>query len=449
MVVGAVYEFPKEALVDSPSTFFQPLRRCIETCPHLCVVVRDAHTEKPFFDRVPHIDLEDHVSIVKNNSPSEELLAIENALAAILDEPFPSGIPPWKIVVLPLQSSRCFVAFAYSHAIGDGPTGAALHRKFLTACNDSSRMNIPAMQVVKTPDMQLPGPFDTAERLPISWVYLLAPLIISLLPTLITKLFGLQATVSTTNANTWTGSLISNDPQGSRNMIKVREIDAVHLEKALVMAREHDAKLTGTLHQLIVRALSKTIPNPNITNFVSQTPINMRRSIGISNEEMGNFYSGNYMVYPRLDSSTPFSQESWESARLATRKLAESASTLQDQPIGLLRYLPSIRKWTLEKLGRERDCSFELSNIGTVDGSQRDTFNVDESHQIRLMKMVFAQPGHITGPPLCFNIVSVRGGSLVYTITWQVGALGVPDGDEERFVDDICSTLATDFENIQ
>lgn len=303
VVVGAVYEFPKEALVDSPSTFFQPLRRCIETYLHLCMVIRDAHTEKPFYERVPHIDLEDHVSIVKNNLPSEELPAIENVLAPILDEPFPSGIPPWKIVILPLQSSLCFVAFAFSHAIGDGPPGAAFHRKFLTACKDSSRMNMPAMRVVKTPDMQLPNPFDIAERLPISWVYLLAPLIISLLPTFITKFFGLQATVSTINANTWTGSLVSNDPQGSRTMIKVRENNAAHLERALVMARKHDAKLTGTMHQLIVRALSKTIPNPNITDFVSQTPINMRRSIGMSNEEMGNFASGNYMVYPRLDSS--------------------------------------------------------------------------------------------------------------------------------------------------
>ena len=124
-----------------------------------------------------------------------------------------------------------------------------------------------------------------------------------------------------------------------------------------------------------------------------------------------------------------------------TKKLAECAVTLQDQAIGLLRYIPSIKKWTLGKIGSLRDSSYEVSNLLVFDGS-------GEGNQCRITNMVFAQPASPPSAPLVFNFVSVKGGSLMCAITWQEGALGIPLEKEKAFVDEICSSMRTDFENL-
>jgi hypothetical protein len=51
------------------------------------------------------------------------------------------------------------------------------------------------------------------------------------------------------------------DPAAFNSRVRLLEIEAPILQKALQMSRSHDAKLTATVHQLIVRALSKAIPN--------------------------------------------------------------------------------------------------------------------------------------------------------------------------------------------
>ncbi|GAD98355.1 hypothetical protein NECHADRAFT_100829 [Paecilomyces variotii No. 5] len=443
VIVGAVYQLSDGIATNVPESFFDPLRYCLEKHTWLNVTVGDKHTDKAFYERVPRVDLASHVDIVRDVKAGEnDSAAIEELLRQNLDRPFPPGIPPWRIVVLPLGPAQCFIAFAYSHMICDGPSGQAFHRTFLEGLRNASETTISVGSIVETIERPLPEPFDTPSRLPISWSFLLAPLIATFLPRFLVNLLGLKAQASTTDEGTWLGSRIFFDPKTSRSKIRLREIEAPLLDNAIRVARKHDAKLTGALQQLITRALSRALPDPSITNFVTQTAVNMRNSVGTPRDEMGEFASGCYVVHLRDESSGPFSEASWEAARQATRKLAECAATLQDQAIGLLRYLPSIRKWTRGKIGQRRDCSIEISNIGVFDS------NPDSGPPPRITKVVFTQPGHVTGPPLAFNFASVKGGGLVYTVTWQAGALGI-SGDEERFVDEVCSSLEADFKQLE
>ncbi len=448
VIVGGIYEFTHAVDFHSPSSFFRPLRRCVEQHPYLCVTVGDMHTDKSFYRRVPHVNLEDHVFIENHTTAGDDSRKIEAVLAANLDKPFSRGIPPWRIIILPLQS-RCFIAFAFSHTIGDGISGPAFHRTFLQACA-SLAAPLPPMDaaLVHTPVTPLPPPFDTRERLPISWKFLLAPLMGLLLPSFIANLFGLRASASGSDEGTWTGRPAAFDSKTLRSNIILREVEAPLLERALLASRRHDAKLTSTFHQLITRALSEAVPDPRFTNFVSATAVNMRRSIGVSNDEMGEFTSGCYITHPRADMSARFPDECWLAASSASQRLTEAASTLQDQAIGLLRYLPSVRRWMLSKLGKTRDGSFEVSNIGVFDPRNVSTPAASAEVQAKITKMVFAQPGHVDTSPLAFNIASVKGGSLVYTVTWQAGALGVGI-DEELFVDGICTSMQQDLETLE
>lgn len=219
------------------------------------------------------------------------------------------------------------------------------------------------------------------------------------------------------------------------------------MNRALQLAREHDTKLTAVIHQLINRALSQELPDLKVTNFVSQTAINMRKSVGIPEDEMGEFVSGCYATHARapIGLSGPLTDAEWTSTREMTQKFALAATRLQDQPIGLLRYVPSVRGWTLGKIGGKRECSYEVSNIGCfVDqGREVEPF---QSHG-SISRMVFSQPGHVIGPLLCFNVASVRDDDLSCTVTWQEGALGIK-GSEGEFVERICRRLKDGFEGL-
>ncbi|KAL2760979.1 hypothetical protein ACRALDRAFT_1053486 [Sodiomyces alcalophilus JCM 7366] len=470
VIIGAVYDFEGQSDILSPNSFFNPLRLCIEEHSFLCVTVGDMHTDKAFYQRVPRINLEEHVfietghgSVTAKGREYDDLEAIRWTLAANLDRPFPRGIPPWRIVVTPVpsSSSRCFIAFCYSHTIGDGTTGLLFHRTFLRALKATTSSDKPLASVVETLQKPFPIPFDTPETLPISWSFLLSPLLSLVFPRFLVERLGLRSGAAAVDAGTWTASRIHFDSDRSHTRIALFEIEAAVLEEALRVSREHDAKLSAVLGQLVARALSRGIPDKGVTNFVSQTPVNMRRAIGLPVDQTGQFVSASYVRHDRepcdpggKDSDNDggngvLSEREWSAAASATREFATCAVTLQDQPIGLLRYLPSIRKWTLGKIGEVRDSSFEVSNVGVFDEAAIIGGDDDHPGRPRMAKVVFAQPGQVAGPPITVSAVSLKGGSLVCTLTWRTGALGVAEDEEESFVDRLCASIRADFESLR
>lgn len=459
VLVSGVYEF-EDANDDftKPQFFMGPLKYCMDHHATLTAVVRDNHTEKPFYERVPMIDLINHIQIIQDDALSgkdlaiDEMTKIEQHLLSILGIPWTSGWPSWKVVVLPLSDStssgqsRCLITFTFSHALADGISGLAFHHTLLEAfrkpIDDEKSM------LYTTPDGELSPAFDTPERLPISWSYLLVPLLGVLLPAWLRKILDLKVSITSKNAGTWTGPPVfvnPNDPAATR--IKLVEIDHADVAKALSVARKHGAKLTAVMHQLIIRALDKAVLDPNVTNWVSTTVINMRPAVGISDDTMGLFVNGYYHTHPRVQDSSLLSEEDWSAARLMTEKLADSATATKNQPIGLLRYIPSIRKWTVGKIGQPRDGSYEVSNLGAFSDVQGNSKS--EGRRCGITKMVFSPSNSPLTEPLGINVVSVKGKSLVFSVGWTPGSLGVPEDSEDRFVEAICASLRESFKTLE
>ncbi|KAL4875738.1 hypothetical protein BJY04DRAFT_232210 [Aspergillus karnatakaensis] len=453
LLIGAVYELPSEKLdLHSMQTYAAPLKQCILEQPYLTVYVQGKNTEKSAFYGASSLNLEHHISIITRDELDENK-AIERIMQPILDREWPDNIPPWRIVVLPLppsedsRSQRCFIAFSFSHTIGDGICGMNFHDRFLKAWRQDST-NQEESLILPLSARTLPDPFDTPSRLPISWSYLLGPLIAVLLPKFLSNLLNLHATTSTISPGTWTGTSMFYDKSTFTSSSRTRliEIPAPVVQNALQVSRAHNAKLTATIHQLIVRALSKALPDPNITNFVSGTAIDMRGSVGIPKSTWGLHVSGYHDIHTRpseTDLEKPgLSAEEWKVASSMTKSLAETATRLQDQAIGLLRYAPSIRKWTADKIGAQRDCSYRVSNLLAYKGGDNDGW--------RISKMVFVTPADAVGAPINFDIVSVKGGSLVVGVNWQAGALGVEGGEEGegRVVGVVCEEIKKGFEGL-
>jgi hypothetical protein len=419
------------------------------------------HTDSAFFERVPTINLEDHISIVgeidANALPSkedddDEMTIIERLLPSVLDRPWLASPPPWRIVVFSLPSlkqqdkeqKRCFIAFSFSHALGDGIIALAFHRTFRDGIFDRIDKDCSALA---TPAADFPAPFDTAKNLPISWGFLLRPLIAVLLPTFVMEMLGLRATASAVNSDTWTGVRMFFEPETFHSYPKLIEIQGPVVDNVLRVARRNGAKLTATIHQSIVRALSKEIPPSEATNFVSGTAVNMRRAVGISDDEMGLFVNACYEIHAREESwSSPWSGKTWTNARSLTEKLAKCAVTLHDQPLGLLRYVPSISKWTAGKIGKERDDSYEVSNLGAFETTVPQ--GSSSKDQCNITKMIFSRPVSVTCAPLTFSVVSVKGGSMVISIVWQPGVFGMPLESESAFVDRLSAFVEEDLKSL-
>ncbi|QKX59147.1 uncharacterized protein TRUGW13939_06279 [Talaromyces rugulosus] len=425
----AVYEFDNgEFDVKLARSYFPALKSCIETHPQMMMVMKGKDTNEPFWEVVPHLNLGDHVSILAEQAVDNtgESAAIEKVLPSIVDQKFtdPSS-PPWKLFVLPFafaSKPRCFIAYVTSHSVADGRSGYIFHQTFLDALQKSAGVQLDDT-VIKASQAPLPEPFDTPERLPIS-------------PEFMKSL----ANANVVDGNTWTGSSIFLGPAGLQTGLRIIEIGNDQVKAALHAARTHGTKLTGLFHQLVVRALSRAIPSENGTNFASQIAIDMRAANG-SPSAWGNFVSGVSHSNLRTDSTKPISDETWADAKVISDKLAECSSRLEDQMIGMIRFVPDHRASMTQKLGASRDASFALSNVNAFSGNT-------EGGACKICKLLMTTSAAVPSATLSICIASVKNGNLTCVITWQKGALGCPSEKEAALLDDICYSIKHDFESL-
>ncbi|KAL2064998.1 hypothetical protein VTL71DRAFT_4138 [Oculimacula yallundae] len=443
LVVGGIYEFAKPVDITSISVYNHALRRCVDTHPRLSSLIAAYNTDSPYYLFCPRMDLSQHVEIlnleVSDANEDTEAKSVMKYLPDILDKRLPTSIPSWKIVVLTFSDTRCFIAFTYSHALGDGLSGCAFHRTFLEALQEQRQEKdtdcIPKRR-------QLSPAFDTPENLPISWAYLLSPLLGQYLPKWLSSLFGIKHELNEVTPSTWTGTPIFYNPATLRTGVELIAIDRDTVEDTLKLCRMNGSKLTGLLHQLFLDALSASLPEPHtFDRFGGGTAMNMRPTVGVSNDEMGNFASGDFQIYPlqekASDSDGVFS---WELVKTITDRLALRAKERQDQPLGLLRYLLSVRAWTTSKIGAKREDSYAISNLMSF----QPLGKVDKC---AIKEMIFCRPTDVAGgAALSVNVVSVRDGPMNITVSWQANGLEVGTyEDEVAFVGTVCSHVEASF----
>lgn len=217
----------------------------------------------------------------------------------------------------------------------------------------------------------------------------------------------------------------------------VRGIDADTVSRALEAARARGVKLTGVMHVLVGRGLRAALGER--VELVAVSAVNMRGAVGREAGEMGEFASGCYTAFLEGGSGGgSLTEGEWKEAGRVTGELKEARGRLRDQAIGLLRFLPSVRGWLRGKVGGRRDCSYEVSNLGALD--------FGGGGEVRIVEAVFAQPGMVVSCPVCVNVVSVKGGRLVYTVTWATGSLGVDV--EDAFVQRVCDAVDDGFRGL-
>jgi hypothetical protein len=451
------------------NTFIPALKYCIAAHPILSAAIRGEETEAPQFVRPATLDLRNHIEIcdpptVGAMSPTDEVHFLKQLTVEKHDQLFQDieHIPPWKIVVLPLPAQpgtserRFYILFSFSHSHGDGKSALAFHKTLLKGF-EVGYLTYNEDPLHRTSSSPLLPPIEEACNLKISLPYLLGPFIATYLPKFISGILNLHASVTPQVPDSWIGTPAVYDPKNFHTGLEIVVIDKETLNAILAACKTYGAKFTGLLHQVIVRAMSQALPaDTPAGNFVAETAVDLRHLIpGLSNDDMALCVSSVYEAFARVDSaSSPGGKQSeedkeamWAAARSTTARLAAGISTLANQPIGLLQYLAHFRMWLVNQIGKPHDSSYSISNIVSF-----DPFNGNESKNATthpkqqrmswdIEMMVFSQPANPTSTPLCFQVVSRKGGAMTITLTWQIGVLGLPD--ENSFVKGIGEAVKT------
>lgn len=426
----------------------------------MSTVILDGNTESPTIATPKSLDLDAHLEIREVDDDIPEHECIERLMAQVGDEQLSSlhTTPPWKVVLVPLRSgessgqSRLLVLYSNYHSHGDGRSGLAFQKSFhaglVKYAGQGSKDFESVESICKAPTKPLLLPIEEGGKLTLSWSYLLSPLLGTYLPTPIASFLGIRPSWLAHEAGIWRGKQTTFDPENHTTGLVLLTVEAAIINKVLEQCRAKKTTFTGLLEHLIVRSL--VAPDGGaVTNEAYNTgiAIDMRHLFGArySRGSMLNCVTG-YSELVVLDRSqetnnwaTDSSSTFWEAARKTSAGLKAASSTLHNQPIGLLQYLKGFRAWTTGKIGKERETSFEISNLGAFSPASKTNEAVPD---VAIEKLVFSQPAEASGSLLNFNPVSLKGGPLTMTITWQLGVLGLAEGsDEAAFVRKVSSKL--------
>ncbi|KAE8391095.1 alcohol acetyltransferase [Aspergillus alliaceus] len=463
LVISGLYTLEKGTAFDATtvSSYLPALKWCIESHPILSAAIEGDSSETPMFIRPPELDLQNHIKILEPGFSyckfHDALDLLKQATLEAHDQPWSNmgTIPQWKILILPLPNplnimqKRIYVMFVYSHTHGDGKSGLAFHRSFLHGLQTAEHKYDQNM-ICQPPISPLPPPLEDACNLRITWSYLLSPLLQQHLPRFLCRWFGVQ---SQPPAHAYTGQPITYIPERFRTGSQTLIIQKNLLDDVLTACRAQRGRLTGLLSQLVVRALREALPRETrYKAYIGQIVIDLRSFLpDYSDNTMGNCVSAVYETSACSGIESTYDQSFWDAVRKTTSRLSDAANKLDDQPVGLLKYLSNFRPWFLEKIGKRRDSSYEISNLGIFDpsiyGSATATATPSqEENDWKIEKIVFSQPANVTASPLNFQVVTVKDADMIITLNWQVGVLGVTD--EETFTKEVLNKVKGSMEEI-
>jgi hypothetical protein len=104
---------------------------------------------------------------------------------------------------------------------------------------------------------------------------------------------------------------------------------------------------------------------------------------------------------------------SWSAVETCHREIKVATASPKNQKVALLWFLSDYERFFRKQVGQERECSFEISNVGVMDVESRgdDRAGID--------RIIFSQSSNVIGSALAFSIASVEGGDFAIALTWQ------------------------------
>ncbi|KAI0489719.1 hypothetical protein F4859DRAFT_164453 [Xylaria cf. heliscus] len=378
--------------------------------------------------------------------------------------------PGWKIVVHhdprqlgALQSKEenvlltLDIAFCFHHAYSDGKGGYIFHGDLQRALNNPARPPELQNHILHLPTApNLPPGMDTLIPFSLSWVFILRMVWAEILyPVLVPPSLRRLLSLEPSEADIpWTGAPVdgSNPKVHIRTLLKV---DEAQLKKILSQCRNHKASLTGLLHGLIARSLSRLVRDKS---FRSTTPIALARyaDLGIAGstftpgETIHCLVTGLTCSYDldsirrlqqgRDDEHTRVGDDAalWAFAQDMTARFRDKTASLpRDDILALSNLIKDWHEFFRGKFGKAREGSWELSNLGSLSAVDSGVPGPEDPSRAKsgksledegrwfIDRAVFTQGANAVGSAVCFNVAGVAGHGIYVTVSWQDGIVDV------------------------
>ncbi|CAI7670078.1 unnamed protein product [Penicillium crustosum] len=413
VAVSATYFLPDSFVLPIKDYVYQACEAAIAQHPSLSAIVADDHTQDPYFVRLPEIDLDQVVSFQDrkpgllatetDGEPTPDL-DLQTLLATQHNTPFRAPNPLWRVcVLLDIEYERQFtVAFVYHHAIGDGTSGKAFHQTFLRALGsmDSSDRT---KSIIKSPRVPLLPNIELVHSMSLSLFYLARKIFQA-------KIYSRRPT------GLWTGSKVLVPSQ--------TRLRLVPFSKLLVGAirdrcRQEGTTITALLQTIVARSIFAHIP-PEFTQLACTGALSSRRWLPdiITDESMGVWVQDYEETYSREIVAPSEGSFPWEEAR-RSRKTIQSVLQMEGKnaSTSLLQFVDDFQEeLCLSKVGKDRDKSFEVSNVGVLDPQTKSDLPT-------IKGMVFSQSASVMGNAIEVSAVTGGDGCLVLAVSWQQGVV--------------------------
>lgn len=413
VAVSATYSLPDSFVLPIKDYVYQACEAAIGQHPSLSAIVADDHTQDPYFVRLPEIDLDQVVSFQDrkpgllateaDGEPTPDL-DLQTLLATQHNIPFRAPNPFWRVcVLLDTEDERQFTAvFVYHHAIGDGTSGKAFHQTFLRALGaiDSSDQT---KSIIKSPRLPLLPNIELVHPMSLSLLYLAKKIFQA-------KIYSRRPT------GLWTGSKVLIPSQ--------TRLRLVPFSKLLVGAirdrcRQEGTTITALLQTIVARSIFAHIP-PEFTRLACTGALSSRRWMPdiITDESLGVWVQDYEETYSRETVAPSDGSFPWEEAR-RSRKTIQSVLKMEGKnaSTSLLQFVDDFQEeLCLSKVGKDRDKSFEVSNVGVLDPQTK-------SDLPSIKGMVFSQCASVMGNAIEVSAVTGGDGCLVLAVSWQQGAV--------------------------
>ena len=407
----ARYELGEQFRRDIDNVVFGALGQVISQHPVLGITIFGEASKNPLWVRLKQIDLKNVVRFVKGETEREITSIIESAHQTGFGSL--GDLPLWRVVVVYSSSEdvvhHLHIGFFSHHGMCDGVSGMAFHIAFLDALtNLSTAKKYPS--IIDVPKLDMLPPIEEAHRLPLSIFFILSQILKSIWPSRPDKL-------------RWTGQPICSEHNVTRLRTLFLPSDVV--ESLSNLCRQHNVTITSLLTVTIARVLAETFPK--YTRFTNTTAMSFRRFTSTDRRAMVNYVSSfghRFSSTATNDCIQCGGEFNWDAVKVCHQEIKNATASPKNQLVGLLKFLNDYEGWFRKKVGQNREDSFQLSNVGVIDGLE-----VSDGNPC-IKRMIFSQSSSVTGAALVFSIASAKGGDLAIALTWQEGIVEVESAEK-------------------
>jgi hypothetical protein len=408
--------------------------------------------KKEYWVRLDHIDFNNHITWQTVSEGEDYKKALDAALDWQVNEWFSNldTQPQWRATILKsAKGDFVDVIFAWDHTVGDGKSGILFHESLLACLNKEPTSNTVTLKdrSFEVPITDLTPPLHHLIKLPVSLNFVFS--------TLSQDLISRSKSVKPPQTANW--APIQVEPSGTR--LKSITLANEALKPVLDACRKHETTLTGLLHGLISVSMATRLVEDKAWAFECGTPVCLRQfqKPGMSKMDLKKTAINSVVYWPYVFEPGLIAiirqQVSDAQADLALNKNIEDtvwsvAKSIREglsaklklgaknDSLGLAKFITDWKSY-LMNLAKTRTYSWEVSNLGVM--QEKSAGDADTEEYWRAEDATFTQSASVFGAALTFNVISVRGGGLTVSCSWQTGV--VDDGLVEGVSRDVKTWL--------